>query len=326
MSKKAPLTCADGALLIDGTRIAIPSFEILEEVGKGANGVVFKARDQLLNRAVAIKVWNSRGRKRAQFETAKIAALNHPLVVITHGFGQVRDHPYAVMELVPGTSGKEWLRTGPSLQDRLSVWGMYSRALRFLHSQGLVHGDPHLGNLLIFRDETGAYAPHDGGGNPTIALKLADTGTSEFWIDDGKFAEREAALIRETAERLFGKKCFEMVVPAADTLGYVAVLRVCDAVARFIAVMDQPYDHYASGLVAGAIANILVQTPFFDLDSVQEQVRASGLTDRRRVARRLNAKLFAIADFMNAPEHIGADTLDAYEKRRIAFLEDLGGA
>lgn len=124
---------------VEGKQIEIPHFEIMREIGSGANGTVYEARDALLGRLVAVKIWNVRGRSRAQSETAKIAGLSHPLVVTTHLFGVVDEHPYAVMELVPGMSGKKWMRTSPAVQTRVEVWRMYVRALRYLHSTGIVH-------------------------------------------------------------------------------------------------------------------------------------------------------------------------------------------
>jgi len=111
----------EGSISIDGKRLRIPGLRLIKEAGRGANAVVFEATDEVLQRRVAVKVWNARGIKRAQSETAKVAKLNHPLIVTTHQFGRVEGHPYCVMEFVAGCSGKEWLRGQPSVAARTLI-------------------------------------------------------------------------------------------------------------------------------------------------------------------------------------------------------------
>jgi serine/threonine protein kinase len=154
-------------MMKDGIDIEIPHFEILRKIGNGANGTVYEARDMLLGRSVAIKIWNARGSAQAQSEAAKIAGLNHPLVVTTHAFGTVDKRPFAVMELVPGVSGKEWMRSAPDVKRRITVWGLFERALRHLHSVDIVHGDPHLGNIIVFEDEREVFGTRSLQGLPT---------------------------------------------------------------------------------------------------------------------------------------------------------------
>lgn len=54
-------------IMTDGVSIHIPGFTIIREVGRGANAVIYEAVDVLLNRRVAVKVWNARGMSRAKF-------------------------------------------------------------------------------------------------------------------------------------------------------------------------------------------------------------------------------------------------------------------
>src|ERR1700733_8490049 len=97
MSKDVPAgwpALKDGSIRVEGKLLRIPGLRLLKEAGRGANGVVFEATDELLQRRVAVKVWNERGVERAQSETAKVAKFNHPLIVTTHQFGRVEGHPY----------------------------------------------------------------------------------------------------------------------------------------------------------------------------------------------------------------------------------------
>jgi hypothetical protein len=80
-----------GRIEIDGRRIEFQDISFLYEIAAGANGVVFAAHDKLLDRRIAVKIWNSRGALRSQVETQKIAKLSHPLFVVTHRFGRSDD-------------------------------------------------------------------------------------------------------------------------------------------------------------------------------------------------------------------------------------------
>ena len=100
----------NGRVSIDGAEMFIDGFSFVEELGSGANGTVFRATDTLLGRDVAIKVWNLNGLKRSRDEITKIAQFQHPLIVSTYRFDCAGDTPYAVMELIEGVNGKEWLK------------------------------------------------------------------------------------------------------------------------------------------------------------------------------------------------------------------------
>src|ERR1700722_3630589 len=138
---------------IEGRELEFRDVSFLYEIAAGANGVVFAARDELLDRRIAIKIWNVRGAVRSQLETQKIANISHPLFVVTHRFGRSKNGaPFVFMEFIDGESAKAWLEKGPALTERLAVWKLYSRALRHLYEKGVLHGDPHLGNVLVFHD------------------------------------------------------------------------------------------------------------------------------------------------------------------------------
>ena len=177
-------------------QISVPHYEVIREIGSGANGTVFEAQDVRLDRRVALKIWNVTGGARAEAEIRKIASLNHPLVVSTYLFGTIDDHPYAVMELVPGVSGKLWLRSKPSVRSRVEIWRMYARALRHVYASNLVHGDPHLGNLIVYDDKGETTVSKSWQGSPAVAMKLADTGTSEIWADHGSFEAQSCPMRR----------------------------------------------------------------------------------------------------------------------------------
>lgn len=92
--RNRPPVLANGAVLIEGRSLLFPGLTFTHAIGSGANATVFAAVDEQLNRRVAVKIWNARGRARSREETAKIARLSHPLFVTTHHFGMIGTNPF----------------------------------------------------------------------------------------------------------------------------------------------------------------------------------------------------------------------------------------
>src|SRR5262245_33344124 len=103
--------------LTQGTRLG--PYEILEPLGAGGMGRVFRARDVKLNRPVAIKVlredWAGDPDWLARFESEArlLATLNHPNIATVHGLDETDGTRYLVMELVPGQTLAQRLARGP---------------------------------------------------------------------------------------------------------------------------------------------------------------------------------------------------------------------
>jgi len=316
-------TTQDGKLGIAGKTLQLPNLQLRRELGRGANAVVFEAFDMTLSRPVAVKVWNSHGRQRAHAETSKIAKLQHPLVVTTHSLQWAEGHPYAVMELVAGQSGKNWLATNPPIKDRARVWKLYSRAMRYVHEQGVVHGDPHTGNILVFPDVTGYF--HDGTSDGTIpiGIKVADAGTSEFFFSRKKILKRESELILETAKRLFHDQDIDSLWSHPPNLTYQATLKVLDALAEYIAfTVEFPYsDHAAEN--AEILVRFALATPLFNLDGVLANIKNGHQTTVARFANRLNRDLLGVHDWARGSGVVGGATRDKYAEARAAYLQAL---
>jgi serine/threonine protein kinase len=291
---------------IDGRTLQIPGYQLLREVGRGANAVVFEALDEALSRKVAVKIWNGRGISRAQSEASKIAAMSHPLVVSTYSFGKVEDHPYCVMEMVAGVSGKEWIKQNPSTEARLAVWSLYSEALRYIHSSVGIHGDPHLGNVLVATSFSGA--------------KIADAGTSEFWADHSKIEAREAILILETASRLFAQESFDQLWQHPRGLGYRDTLAILQAVAKYLGIVYGLVDFDRRSGNADLLSDLITQNPFFNLEVVFRQIRKTGITTENRLASRINARLSRIHNVLEADDVINQQTLELYEEAAVRSL------
>src|SRR5262245_29814901 len=132
-------------------------YELVEFVGRGSMGVVFKAFEPALGRYVAVKVLapylatSAVARQRFAREAKAAAAVLHEHVVAIHAVGEEAGLPYLVMEYVGGRSLQQRIdRTGPLGQKEILRIGMQAAAgLAAAHKQGLVHRDVKPANLLL---------------------------------------------------------------------------------------------------------------------------------------------------------------------------------
>jgi eukaryotic-like serine/threonine-protein kinase len=143
----------------------LPQLEVLELIGQGGMGAVYKARQKALDRIVALKVLPPDGlpgvdpaafAERFAREARALARLNHPGIVAVYDYGQTDAREGApalcwfVMEYVEGTSLREAIRHKTlSPQEALAVVPQICDALQFAHDQGVVHRDIKPENLLI---------------------------------------------------------------------------------------------------------------------------------------------------------------------------------
>ncbi|GAA1942910.1 serine/threonine-protein kinase [Kitasatospora viridis] len=141
-------------------------FELLAHLGAGGMGTVWRARDLLLGREVALKEVRAviedgpdqaaRSRERVLREARALAGIGHPNVVTIHEVLDRRPRPWLVMELVPGRSLREvLLEDGPLTPVRAARIGLdVLGALDAAHSAGILHRDVKPGNVLIRPDGT----------------------------------------------------------------------------------------------------------------------------------------------------------------------------
>src|SRR5690349_2912271 len=135
-------------------------YEILEPIGLGASSTVFKARDTLIGRIVAIKTLQSgltdpAWRDRFLAEARIVGQLSHPRIVKLHdvGIDETSGAPYLVMEYVVGETLEKYLAARkPQLQQAFAWGAALARALAYAHQQGIVHGDVKPANIMINQD------------------------------------------------------------------------------------------------------------------------------------------------------------------------------
>jgi len=133
-----------------------PQLEILECLGRGGMGVVYKARQPRLNRLVALKILAREREQDAQFaerftrEAQALARLNHPNIVTVHDFGEAGGHCYLVMEFVDGLNLRHLLQAGKMKPEQaLAIVPKICEALQYAHEQGIVHRDIKPENILL---------------------------------------------------------------------------------------------------------------------------------------------------------------------------------
>jgi serine/threonine protein kinase/TolB-like protein/Tfp pilus assembly protein PilF len=131
-------------------------YELLEEVGRGGQGVVFRARQKSLNRIVALKVislgqWASKAHlKRFRLEAEAAAHLEHPGIVPIHEVGERDGSCYFSMKFVEGGQLDEVARREPMpIRRAVELIAKVARTVHYAHDHGILHRDIKPGNILL---------------------------------------------------------------------------------------------------------------------------------------------------------------------------------
>ncbi|MFM9966451.1 MAG: protein kinase domain-containing protein [Planctomycetaceae bacterium] len=135
---------------------APPGYELLEELGRGGMAIVFKARQQNLNRLVALKMIlagqfaTEQSLARFQQEAQAVAQLQHPGIVQIHEVGEHHGLPFLSLEYVSGGTLQQWLNGRP-LPDETAARLIESlaRTMHFAHERGVIHRDLKPANVLL---------------------------------------------------------------------------------------------------------------------------------------------------------------------------------
>lgn len=166
-----------------GTQVG--HYQILDQVGGGALTAVYRARDTVLDRLVALKVLlqgaDATTRERFRREARTAAMLEHPNIVRTYQVGQVAEtgQSYIAMELVEGPSLAGLLEQVKvlSVHDAATLLEPIARALAYAHERGVVHRDVKPGNILLrFVDSEHPLGVETSASDSPIAPLLSDFG------------------------------------------------------------------------------------------------------------------------------------------------------
>jgi serine/threonine protein kinase/TolB-like protein/Tfp pilus assembly protein PilF len=131
-------------------------YELLEEIGRGGQGVVFRARQKSLNRTVALKVislgqWASKAHlKRFRLEAEAAARLEHPGIVPIHEVGERDGSCYFSMQFIEGGQLDEVARREPMpIRRAVELIEKVARTVHYAHEHGILHRDIKPGNILL---------------------------------------------------------------------------------------------------------------------------------------------------------------------------------
>ncbi len=203
-------------------RERFPQFEILEYLGRGGMGVVYKARQKALDRVVAIKVlageWQGDADFAARFEreAKTLAQMSHPNIVTVHDFGDAGGLYYIVMEYIDGVNLRDLLREGKMAPEQaLAIVPPVCEALEYAHGKGVVHRDIKPENLLLDRD--GRVKIADFGIASLVGATGEKSGTPPYMAPE----QESGAVDRRTDIYALGVVLYEMLTgerPAKDVV------------------------------------------------------------------------------------------------------------
>ena len=146
--------------MAENTLSKIGKYEVVDVLGKGGMGVVYKAMDPQIGRLVAIKMMTGGFAehpdllKRFYREAQSTGTLQHPNIVIVHDLGEQGGNPYLVMEFLEGEPLSEMIATRRklSMAQKLEYIIQALSGLNYAHQKGIVHRDVKPANLMVLRD------------------------------------------------------------------------------------------------------------------------------------------------------------------------------
>ena len=234
-----------------------PQLEILECLGRGGMGVVYKARQKSLDRFVALKllaperVHDPKFAARFSREAQALAKLSHPNIVTVHDFGEAGGFYFLLMEFVDGVNLRQAMKAGRFTPEQaLAVVPPICEALQYAHEHGIVHRDIKPENLLL--DKEGR-------------VKIADFGIAKMLADETSGAAAAGAPDDATPED-------GTLASAAGTPQYMAPEQKAHR------VTDHRADIYSLGVVlyellTGELPADKLQPPSSQLRGMQIDVR-----------------------------------------------------
>ncbi len=210
-------------------------YEIVEEIGRGASGIVYRAIDRALDRTVALKVLVSGARAkpselvRFQRESEALARMNHPHVVRVFDIGEQDGVPFLAMEWIDGNSLAEYLHLVPvSSRQAAEIVAALACGISHAHGHRVLHRDLKPQNVLVANHDAGDSSGTTSADQIAVRLKIIDFGLARFCDEDG-FHTRTGETLGTPAymapEQIAGDPM--QIQPATDVYGLGAILYEC---------------------------------------------------------------------------------------------------
>jgi serine/threonine protein kinase len=200
-------------------------YTLLEEIGRGGMGIVYRARDEVLDREVAVKViaeaiGDATLVARLRREAHVLASLEHPGIVPVHDAGTLPDgRAFYVMKLVRGASLVDHLASVTRLDERLGLFERICEAAAFAHDSGVVHRDIKPANVMVGR--FGEVLVLDWGLAKAVGADSGGAEAQERRSAEGRQSAGAEAQERRSAEEPFvGSPVLQSAI--AGTPGFMA--------------------------------------------------------------------------------------------------------
>src|SRR6266542_274423 len=220
-------------------------YELLEEIGRGGQGVVYRARQKSLNRTVALNViglgqWATKAHvKRFRLEAEAAASLDHPCIVPIYEVGEREGQCYFSMKFVEGGQLDEVVKHTPlSIRQAVELIAKVSRTVHYAHEHGILHRDIKPGNILL--DINGEPQLTDFGlarlveSESTVTRTLEVLGTPSYMAPE-QAAGNNAAITAETDVYGLGAVLYQLLTgqpPFAGGTTYETIRLLCDTEPR----------------------------------------------------------------------------------------------
>jgi len=275
------------------TRFHLKDYQIIDSLGQGGMGQVFKAEHSMMGRVVAIKVLpKDRSTPEAiasfQHEIRALAHLDHRNLVRAYDAGQDGNVHFLVTEFVPGTDLRRLVRSGGSLsqQDAATIISQAASGLEHAHGRGLLHRDVKPGNVMV---------------TPDGQTKVLDLGLAGFLQEDVTHEDPRKGRIVGTADYLAPETIIapSSVTPASDiyslgcTLYYAVTRKVpfpggktadkCHRHVHEVPLNPRRFNDRLTDDFLDVLADMMEKDPAKRIDSAAEVVRRLGEWADQRV-------------------------------------------
>ena len=145
-----------GTLFINGERLALPGYKVLNQIGEGANAKVFLVHNIILDRHEALKIWFPRkgadkvNREQYYAELRKNALFTYEPSIATIYFGDIRnDYCFCIMEYYNGIPLRDFITQSPNYFQRWALALSICNTLKQIYEKGVFHGDLHDRNIIV---------------------------------------------------------------------------------------------------------------------------------------------------------------------------------
>jgi serine/threonine-protein kinase len=231
-ASQCEVTVAPGERLAAAAQWQIGPYRVLEEIGRGGMGIVYKARHEGLGRVVALKTVlagrfaTREDRIRFQAEALAAAKLDHVGIVPIFEVGEAAGQPYLSMPLVEGSSLANRLLTGPLPPvEAARLLRKIVAAVSYAHARGVIHRDLKPGNILLGRSESSGSGATPLAGLDGCEPKITDFGLAKR-LDEGTLVTASGQVLGTPnympPEQASGRH--HEVGPAADIYALGAIL------------------------------------------------------------------------------------------------------